>query len=114
MTLISPAWSIAGYDVVAHVAEEAHNAAVNVPRAIIWSTWANIALGFLYLVSLALCATDINSLLSNPLGQPIGVLTANVLGARAAVVLLTINIIAQLGCGVAFVSFRPCCSFFQC
>ena len=41
--------------------------------------------------------------LANPLGQPIGTLTANVLGTKAGVALLAINFFSQFGCGVAFV-----------
>lgn len=104
MTFIAPAWAISGYDVAAHVAEETHNAAENVPRAMIWSTWTAGALGFAYLVSLALCATDIDALMANPLGQPIGTLLTDVLGQKAGIALLSLNIIAQFGCGVAFVS----------
>ena len=48
--------------------------------------------------------TDIDALMSNPLGQPIGTLTANILGEKAGVALLAINFFSQFGCGVAFVS----------
>lgn len=104
MTFLSATWTLSGYDVAAHVAEETHNAAINVPRAMVWSTWSSAALGFIYLISLALCAVDIDSLMANPLGQPIGTLTANILGQRAGIALLSINFISQFGCGVAFVS----------
>jgi amino acid transporter len=112
MTFLSATWTLSGYDVAAHVAEETSNAAINVPRAMVWSTWSSTALGFIYLISLALCATDIDSLMANPLGQPIGTLTQQVLGTRAAVALLAINFFSQFACGVAFVSqarpFHPC------
>ncbi|KAI0338005.1 amino acid transporter [Trametopsis cervina] len=102
MTFLSATWTLSGYDVAAHVAEETSDAAINVPRAMVWSTWSSTALGFVYLISLALCATDIDSLMANPLGQPIGTLTQNILGDRAGVALLAINFFAQFGCGVAF------------
>ena len=41
----------------------------------------------------------------NPLGQPIGTLTANIVGTKGGIALLAINFFAQFGCGVAFV--RP-------
>ena len=108
MTFLSATWTLSGYDVAAHVAEETSNAAVTVPRAMIWGTWSSAALGFVYLISLALCSTDIDSLMANPLGQPIGTLTANILGEQAGAALLAINFIAQFGCGVAFVSILMC------
>ncbi|KAI0701071.1 amino acid transporter [Cytidiella melzeri] len=102
MTFLSATWTLSGYDVAAHVAEETSNAAINVPRAMVWSTWSSGILGFVYLISLALCATDIDSLIANPLGQPIGTLTGQILGNKAGVALLVINFFAQFGCGVAF------------
>ena len=105
MTFLSPAWTLSGYDVAAHVAEETHGAARNVPRAIIWSSWSSVVLGSTYLISLALCATDIDSLTGNALGQPIGVLVGQVLGVTGGVVLLAINVFCQMACGVAFVSW---------
>ena len=104
MTFLAATWTLSGYDVAAHVAEETRDAARTVPLAMIWSTWSSTALGFVYLISLALCSTDIDSLLADPLGQPIGILTANVLGLKAGIVLLAISFISQFGCGVAFVS----------
>ena len=65
--------------------------------------WDLVTIGALYLVALALCATDIDALVANPLGQPIGTLTANVLGTKAGIALLAINFFSQFGCGVAFV-----------
>ncbi|KIP06824.1 hypothetical protein PHLGIDRAFT_19368 [Phlebiopsis gigantea 11061_1 CR5-6] len=102
MTFLSATWTLSGYDVAAHVAEETSHAAITVPRAMVWSTWSSAALGFIYLISLALCATDIDALMANPLGQPIGTLTANIVGQKAGVALLAINFFAQFGCGVAF------------
>lgn len=104
MTFLSATWTLSGYDVAAHVAEETSHAAITVPRAMVWSTWSSAALGFIYLISLALCSTDVDALMANPLGQPIGTLTANILGTKAGVGLLAINFFAQFGCGVAFVS----------
>ena len=104
MTFLAATWTLSGYDVAAHVAEETHNAAKTVPLAMIWSTWTSTALGFVYLISLALCSTDIDALMANPLGQPIGTLTANVLGLKAGIALLAISFVSQFGCGVAFVS----------
>ena len=104
MTFLSATWTLSGYDVAAHVSEETSHAAITVPRAMVWGTWSSALLGFVYLIALALCATDIDILMANPLGQPIGTLTANILGEKAGVALLAINFFAQFGCGVAFVS----------
>ena len=57
MTFLSATWTLSGYDVAAHVAEETSHAAITVPRAMVWSTWSSAALGFIYLIGLALCAS---------------------------------------------------------
>jgi len=68
MALLSPTWTLSGYDVAMHVAEETYDAARNVPRAMVWSGWSSGFLGFSCLVSLALCTTDIDSLTGNAPG----------------------------------------------
>lgn len=102
MTFLSATWTLSGYDVAAHVAEETENASTTVPRAMVWSTWSSTFLGFVYLISLALCAVDIEALVNDDVDQPLGVLFAAVLGQRAGVALLAINFICQFACGVAF------------
>jgi amino acid transporter len=105
MTFLSATWTLSGYDVAAHVAEETADAARTVPRAMIWGTWSSTILGFFYLISLALCAVDIESLVGDDaiVDQPIGALFDAVLGQRAGVALLTITFFCQFACGVAFV-----------
>jgi amino acid transporter len=106
MSFLSATWTLSGYDVAAHVAEETADAARTVPRAMIWSTWSSTVLGFIYLISLALCATNIDDLINDNLDQPLGSLFAQVLGVNTAVALLAINFVCQFACGVAFVSWH--------
>jgi len=101
MALLSPAWMLSGYHVAAHVAEETVR---NVPRAVVCCSRSSGFLGSIYLISLALRTTDIDSLTGNALGQPIGVLMGQVLGVTGSVVLLSTYFICQIACGVAFVS----------
>ena len=103
MSLLSPTWTLSGYDVAAHVAEETHDAARNVPRAMVWSSWSSVVLGLVYLVSLALCTTDIDALTGDALGQPVGALLGQVLGVNGGLALLAVNVFCQMACGVAFV-----------
>ncbi|TBU31322.1 amino acid transporter [Dichomitus squalens] len=102
MTFLSATWTLSGYDVAAHVAEETHNAAVTVPRSMVWATWSGVFLGFIYLISLALCAVDIDTLMADELGQPLGVLFAQVLGTKAGIAFMAINAFCQMACGIAF------------
>ncbi|KZV97072.1 amino acid transporter [Exidia glandulosa HHB12029] len=102
MTFLSATWTLSRYDVAAHVAEETANASRTVPRAMVWSTWSSGILGFIYLIALALCATDVEGLVNDDVDQPLGVLFNAVLGQRAGVALLAINFLCQFACGVAF------------
>lgn len=106
MSFLAATWTLSGYDVAAHVAEETEHAAVTVPRAMIWSTWSSGILGFIYLIVLALCSVDIDRYMEDPLGQPLGVLFGDVLGVKAGVALLAISFLCQFACGVAFVCLR--------
>jgi len=104
MALLSPTWTLSGYHVAAHVAEETYDAARNVPRAMVWSSWSSGFPGSIYLIRLALRTTDIDSLMGDALGQPIGVLMGQVLGVTGSVVLLSTHFVCQMACGVALVS----------
>ena len=65
----------------------------------IWSSRSSGFLGFIDLISLALCTTDIDSLTKNALREPIGVLIGQVLGVAGGVVLLSVNFVCQVACG---------------
>lgn len=60
--------------------------------------------GFVYLISLALCSVDIDALMSDDLGQPLGTLFAQILGTKAGIAFMIINAFCQMACGIAFVS----------
>ena len=55
-------WTLSGYDVVTHAVEKTYDAGRNVPRAMVWSSRNPVFLGLISLNSLAICATDIDSL----------------------------------------------------
>ena len=61
----------------------------------IWSSWSSVFLGFIYLISLANCTTDIDPLMGNAPRQPIGAVFGRVLGVTQGVVLLAVSLIAK-------------------
>lgn len=65
--------------------------------------------GFIYLISLALCAVDIDTLMGDDLGKPLGILFAQTLGTRAGIAFMIINAFCQMACGIAFVSASLLC-----
>jgi choline transport protein len=68
---LTPAFALAGVDAVVHMSEEAHNAPLNVPRAMIWSVIINGLAGFAYIIAVLYAITDANTVLSTPTGLPI-------------------------------------------
>ncbi len=80
---LSATWILTGYD-------ESSNATVSVSRAMVWSTWSSVGVGFVYLISLAVCANNIHSLVANPSRS----FDRRCFGLKKS----------WFGCGVAFVS----------
>ncbi|CAG7921999.1 unnamed protein product [Penicillium olsonii] len=64
------AFSFAGGDSVVHMAEEIHNAAIVLPRAMMLCVLINGILGFGMLISLLFCMGDIQDALSTRTGYP--------------------------------------------
>ncbi|KIW68325.1 hypothetical protein PV04_04278 [Phialophora macrospora] len=68
---LTPAFALAGVDAVVHMSEEAHNAPLNIPRAMIWSVVVNGCAGFAYIIAVLYAITDADTVLSTPTGLPI-------------------------------------------
>jgi choline transport protein len=68
---LTPAFALAGVDAVVHMSEEAHDAPLNIPRAMIWSVIINGGAGFAYIIAILYAITDADSVLSTPTGLPI-------------------------------------------
>ncbi|KAJ9154758.1 Amino acid permease [Pleurostoma richardsiae] len=103
LTFLTPAWCISGYDSTAHLAEEAENASVVVPRAM-WISCVSVAvLGYIFNVVLAYCATDIDAIFGSSLGQPLGAILMLTIGNNAFTKLLWICTVLS-NFGVVFVN----------
>jgi len=124
---------IGSFDSTVHVSEEASNAAVAVPWAIILSTFIagmlGLGMSFIILafvtvgrhliqylcnaainVVLALCmGNDLGSLMGSSLGQPLAQIFFNSFGKKATLALWTFIIMAQymMGSNMVCVSFVP-------
>ncbi|KAK5056772.1 hypothetical protein LTR84_012304 [Exophiala bonariae] len=68
---LTPAFALAGVDAVVHMSEESYNAALNVPRAMIWSVIINGLAGFAYILTVLYSITDTEAVLATPTGFPI-------------------------------------------
>ncbi|KAJ7918316.1 APC amino acid permease [Mycena leptocephala] len=72
---------VGGFDVGVHISEEAKNANVAVPWAIIWVTGVGCILGLAVQISVAFCmGTDPLVILSSPIQQPMATILLNSFG----------------------------------
>lgn len=68
---LTPAFALAGVDAVVHMSEEAYNAPLNIPRAMIWSVIINGTAGFAYIITILYAITDVDTVFATPTGFPI-------------------------------------------
>ncbi|KAG1792164.1 amino acid/polyamine transporter I [Suillus plorans] len=88
LSLMAPLYTIGGYDASVHMSEEASNAATAIPWAIVSSIAVSAVFGWGINVCLAFCmGTDVGSLLSSPIGQPMAQILYNSLGQKKALAL---------------------------
>ncbi|KAJ8073080.1 hypothetical protein PM082_019948 [Marasmius tenuissimus] len=81
--LLPPAFAYSAVCLIASMAEEVKNPAVNLPRAMVWQVPIGFVTGVMFLLPIMFTLPDISTLLSVPGGQPIGVLYTMVMGSRA-------------------------------
>lgn len=76
------AYTYSAIGMVTNMAEEVHNPAVEVPRAIAWSIPIGTISGFMFLLPISFTLPDIATLLAVPSGQPIGLILELVMGSK--------------------------------
>lgn len=100
LSFIAPLWTVSAFDASVHISEEASNAATAVPCAIVCSSIIGILLGWAMNVALAFCmGTDLEYLLSSPIGQPMAQIFFNGFGQKGTLVLWAFVVIAQYTMG---------------
>ncbi|KAG1855175.1 amino acid permease-domain-containing protein [Suillus subalutaceus] len=96
LSLLAPLWTIGGYDSSVHMSEEASNATTAIPWAIIGSIAISAALGWGINVSLVFCmGSDLEGILSSPIGQPMAQIFYNSFGQKGALALWSLVIVAH-------------------
>ncbi|KAG1803597.1 amino acid/polyamine transporter I [Suillus plorans] len=96
LSLMAPLYTIGGYDASVHMSEEASNATMAIPWAIVSSIIVSAFLGLGINISLAFCmGTDVGGVLNSPLGQPMAQILFNSLGQQKALAIWCLVIIAE-------------------
>ncbi|KAJ7185274.1 APC amino acid permease [Mycena filopes] len=100
LSFLSPTWVISGFDASVHISEEAQNASVAVPWAIISASALSGVLGFAINIALVFSmGTDIDSILESPIGQPMATILFNSFGKRGALGIWCLLIVVQFMIG---------------
>jgi len=100
LSFLAPVWTINGFDSAVHISEEAANARTAVPFAIIASTLVAGVLGWGLNMAFAFnMGNDMNSLLSNPIGQPLATIFFNSLGKPGTLALWSFLVTTQFMMG---------------
>ncbi|KAJ3553647.1 hypothetical protein NM688_g3497 [Phlebia brevispora] len=93
---LSPLWVMSGYDAPVHMSEEASNAATAVPMAIVSALGCTAVLGLGLNIALAFnMGKNVESIMANPIGQPMATIFFNSFGTRGTLVVWTFIVLAQ-------------------
>ncbi|RPD65332.1 APC amino acid permease [Lentinus tigrinus ALCF2SS1-7] len=96
LSFLAPLWTIGGFDASVHISEEASNARTAVPWAIISAVGIAGILGWVVNVVIAFCmGTDLEGIMSNPIGQPMATILFNSFGRNGTLAVWSIVVIVQ-------------------
>lgn len=103
MGFLTATFTMAGYDAPFHLSEEASNANIAGPRAIVLTAQSGMYLGFASMLVIVYTVKNIPDVVSGQYGQPFGSLCLQVLGQKAGLGLFALSMVAQFFCGQACV-----------
>ncbi|KAK0228875.1 APC amino acid permease [Armillaria fumosa] len=96
LSFLTPLWSVGIYDAPVHMSEEATNASIAIPMAIIFSILSVTILGWAMNISLVFCmGRDYQSIIDSPIGQPMAAILFNSFGKSGALVVWSFVILTQ-------------------
>ncbi|PFH48189.1 hypothetical protein AMATHDRAFT_150477 [Amanita thiersii Skay4041] len=100
LSFLSPLWTIGAFDATVHISEEARNANVAIPFAIVLAAFSSAVLGWAVNVALAFCmGNDLESIINNPIGHPMATILFNSLGQKGTLVIWLFIVIVQYTMG---------------
>ncbi|PBK78520.1 APC amino acid permease [Armillaria solidipes] len=100
LSFLTPLWSVGCFDAPVHMSEEATNASVAVPMAIIFSILTATILGWAMNISLVFCmGQDYQSIIDSPIGQPMATIFFNSFGRTGTLIVWSFIILAQFAIG---------------
>ncbi|CUA75900.1 putative amino-acid permease PB24D3,02c [Schizosaccharomyces pombe 972h-] [Rhizoctonia solani] len=104
LSWLAPVWTIGAYDSCVHISEEASNAAVAVPWAIIGAIGISGILGTAMNMAIAFCmGKDLDAIVNSDIGQPLAVIFFNSFGQKATLGIWSVVVLTQWGMGSSIV-----------
>ncbi|KAF8815426.1 amino acid transporter [Phlegmacium glaucopus] len=105
LSFLSPLWAIGAFDSTVHISEEATNANVAIPYAIILATTSSVVIGWGLNVALAFCmGTDTQTILQSPIQQPMATILFNSFGQRGTLALWAFVVVVQFTMGTSMLT----------
>ncbi|KAJ6631199.1 APC amino acid permease [Mycena sp. CBHHK59/15] len=105
LSFLSPTWVVSGFDASVHVSEEARNASVAVPWAILLASCISSVLGWAINMALVFCmGTDLDAILSSPIGQPMATILFNSFGKQGTLAIWCLIIVVQFMIGTTILT----------
>ncbi|KAJ7490941.1 APC amino acid permease [Mycena latifolia] len=114
LSFMAPLWTIGGFDSCVHISEEASNATVAVPWAIVAATTLGSVLGWALNVTIAFCmGKNIGDILGSVTGQPMAAILFNSFGQKGALAIWSLVIVTQfmMGSSILTASSRQTWAF---
>ncbi|KAJ7268728.1 amino acid/polyamine transporter I [Mycena haematopus] len=103
LSFLAPAWTVGGLDAGVHISEEARNAPRAVPFAILSATLVSSTLGWITNIVLAFyIGDDLDSVIGNPIGQPMATIFFNSVGKRGTLALWVFAILTLWMAGMDY------------
>ncbi|ERF74073.1 hypothetical protein EPUS_08121 [Endocarpon pusillum Z07020] len=88
--------SVLGFDSSVHMAEEVENAAITLPRAIMWSTFLNSVLGLVVVITICYTWGDMDEIRSTRLGFPFLQVFYNTTRSRTGTTIMAMIIVLTI------------------
>lgn len=102
LSFLAPLWTISGFDASLHISEEASNAAVAVPWALIAATTTGGILGWAINVAIAFrMGTDVEGIMNSPIGQPMAAILFSSLGQKGTLAVWSVVVAVQFFMGTS-------------
>ncbi|KAL8725582.1 MAG: hypothetical protein Q9181_006364 [Wetmoreana brouardii] len=96
--ILSPLVSLIGPDAAVHISEEVRNASKTIPRIMLGTLIGNGIMGFIMLVTLCFCISDLESVLKTPTGYPFIQVFYNATQSTAGATIMTCIMVIVIQC----------------